>query len=125
MSAPLRSNSWSTSIFVGPPGAGKTLTARWLTSHLNMPLYVLDLTAVMGNLLERSGANLRAVFDYAKRTSCVLLLDAIAKRRSDDSDIGELKRLVPKRALTTSAAGQLRPGALRLFAETSLRVLEA
>lgn len=84
-------------IFVGPPGVGKTLTARWLASQLGMPLYVLDLTAVMSSLLGRSGSNLRAALDFAKRSPCVLLLDeidAIAKRRSDDTDIGELKRLV-------------------------------
>lgn len=40
---------------------------------------------------------MRAALDYAKSTPCVLLLDeidAIAKRRSDEADVGELKRLV-------------------------------
>jgi SpoVK/Ycf46/Vps4 family AAA+-type ATPase len=58
---------------------------------------VLDLTAVMSSLLGKTGTNLRAAFDHAKANSAVLLLDeidAIAKRRSDESDIGELKRLV-------------------------------
>lgn len=84
-------------IFVGKPGLGKTLTARWLAAQLNVPLFVLDLTAVMSSLLGRSGSNLRTALDYSKQTPCVLLLDeidAVAKRRSDDSDIGELKRLV-------------------------------
>lgn len=76
---------------------GKTLTARWLAAKLEVLLYVLDLTAVMSSLLGRSGNNLRTALDFAKRSPCVLLLDeidAIAKRRSDDTDIGELKRLV-------------------------------
>ena len=48
-------------------------------------------------LLGRTGANLRQVLDYAKQTPGVLLLDeldAVAKRRDDDAEIGELKRLV-------------------------------
>lgn len=84
-------------VFVGAPGVGKTITARWIAAQLGVPLFVLDLSAVMSSLLGRSGANLRSALDYAKGTQCVLLLDeldAIAKRRSDDSDIGELKRLV-------------------------------
>lgn len=90
-------NPTRSAIFVGQPGVGKTLTARWVAAKLGVPLYVLDLTAVMSSLLGRSGTNLRAALDFAKRSPCVLLLDeidAIAKRRSDESDVGELKRLV-------------------------------
>ena len=84
-------------ILVGPPGVGKTLSARWIASALGKPLWVLDLTAVMSSLLGKTGNNLRAALDHAKQHAAVLLLDeidAIAKRRSDESDIGELKRLV-------------------------------
>ena len=84
-------------ILVGPPGVGKTLSARWIASALGKPLWVLDLTAVMSSLLGKTGSNLRAALDHAKQHAAVLLLDeidAIAKRRSDESDIGELKRLV-------------------------------
>jgi DNA polymerase III delta prime subunit len=84
-------------ILVGPPGVGKTLSARWIANQLGKALWVLDLTTVMSSLLGKTGSNLRAVFDYAKQNQAVLLLDeidAIAKRRSDESDVGELKRLV-------------------------------
>ncbi len=84
-------------LLTGPPGVGKTLTAKWLASCLKRPLLILDLAAVMSSYLGRTGNNIRYVLDYAKNTECVLLideLDAIAKRRDDNSEIGELKRLV-------------------------------
>lgn len=86
-----------TVIFTGSPGVGKTLAARWLAKSLGLPLATLNLGTVMSSYLGRTGANLRQVLHYAQRIPCVLLLDeidAIAKRRDDQSDIGELKRLV-------------------------------
>lgn len=86
-----------TMLFSGPPGVGKTMAARWLASQIKLPLVSLDLSAVTSSFLGHSGRNVRAVLDYAKSGDCVLLLDefdALAKRRDDDSDIGELKRVV-------------------------------
>jgi hypothetical protein len=86
-----------TVLFSGAPGVGKTLTARWLAWRLGLPLVVLDLAAVVSSYLGSSGRNIKSVLDYAKSGPCVLLLDefdAVAKRRDDESDIGELKRIV-------------------------------
>lgn len=86
-----------TAIFTGPPGVGKSISAAWVASQLNLPLYILDLASVMSSLLGKSGINLRTALEFAKRTPCVILLDeidSIAKSRADDSDVGELKRLV-------------------------------
>lgn len=84
-------------LFCGQPGVGKTMAAHWLAQQLDLPLLTLNLATVMSSYLGKTGNNVRAVFDYAVQRPCVLLLDefdAIAKRRDDDSDVGELKRLV-------------------------------
>ena len=86
-----------TALFTGPPGVGKTMAAKWIARELGKPLLILDLSAVMSSYLGRTGSNLRHVLDYAKSIDCILLLDevdAIAKRRDDTGEIGELKRLV-------------------------------
>jgi SpoVK/Ycf46/Vps4 family AAA+-type ATPase len=86
-----------TLLFTGKPGVGKTLSARWMASRLGKPILTLDLSTVISSFLGRTGANLRHVLDYAKSVDAVLLLDefdAIAKRRGDETELGELKRLV-------------------------------
>ncbi|MGY0461447.1 AAA family ATPase [Kitasatospora sp. cg17-2] len=81
----------------GPPGVGKTMTAQFISSQMKLPLVTVDLAAVMSSYLGRTGRNMRAVLDYAAQNECVLFIDefdALAKKRDDDSDVGELKRLV-------------------------------
>lgn len=86
-----------TALFTGAPGVGKTLAAKWLANTLSLPLYTLNLAAVMSSFLGKTGNNIHQVFEFAAKTPCILLLDefdAIAKRRNDDTEVGELKRLV-------------------------------
>ena len=86
-----------TVLFTGAPGVGKSLAAKWVARELSLSLLTLDLSAVMSSFLGRTGNNVRHVLDYAKSSPCILLLDefdAIAKRRDDANEVGELKRLV-------------------------------
>ena len=90
-------NPTRTVLLTGPPGVGKTMTARYLAAAMNKPLISVDLAAVMSSFLGKTGQNLREVLDYARSNHCVLLLDefdALAKRRDDQTDVGELKRIV-------------------------------
>jgi SpoVK/Ycf46/Vps4 family AAA+-type ATPase len=84
-------------LLCGMPGVGKTYIAHWISYKLNLPIVKLDLATSISSYLGRSGQNVRSIFEYAKENPSVLLLDefdAIAKRRDDSGDLGELKRLV-------------------------------
>jgi SpoVK/Ycf46/Vps4 family AAA+-type ATPase len=84
-------------LLTGLPGTGKSMLARWLAAELNLPLVVQDLATSISSLLGKTGFNLRRTLDYARNRPCVLLLDefdALAKRRDDQSEVGELKRIV-------------------------------
>lgn len=86
-----------TALFVGAPGQGKTLAARWTAWHLGLPLHIVNLASVVSSYLGRTGANLQELMAGASQTPCVLLLDeldCLAKRRGDASDVGEMSRLV-------------------------------
>lgn len=87
----------STAIFTGPPGVGKTMTAQRIARRLGLPMYRLDLAEAIGSHLGETGSNLKAAFSKIRDIPGILFLDeidAIAKTRSDDSDIGEMKRVV-------------------------------
>lgn len=86
-----------TLLLTGDPGVGKTMAARFLAGALRLPLLTIDLAAVVSSFLGRTGQNLRFALEYARSNPCVLLLDefdALAKRRDDPTDVGELKRIV-------------------------------
>ena len=84
-------------LLTGAPGTGKTMLSRWIARELGLPFVALDLSTSISSFLGKTGFNLRRTLDYARSRPCVLLLDefdAIAKRRDDDSEVGELKRIV-------------------------------
>ncbi|WP_281869949.1 AAA family ATPase [Brevibacillus parabrevis] len=84
-------------LLYGPPGVGKTFLTSLLSHKLNLPLITLDLASSISSYLGKTGQNLKKVIDYARSTPSILFLDefdAVAKRRDDPSDLGELKRIV-------------------------------
>lgn len=87
----------SSILLYGEPGVGKTILARYLASLFNMNFATLDMSSSISSYLGKTGSNLKKVIDYAKEKPTLLLLDefdAIAKKRDDSTDLGELKRVV-------------------------------
>lgn len=84
-------------LMYGPPGTGKSRLARHIARELGLELYVARLDGLISSFLGSTAKNIRALFDFAAKTPCVLFLDefdAIAKIRSDSQEMGELKRVV-------------------------------
>src|SRR5580698_8080327 len=84
-------------LIYGPPGTGKSRLARHIAKELGLDLYVARLDGLISSFLGSTSKNIRALFDFAAKTPCVLFLDefdAIAKLRGDSQELGELKRVV-------------------------------
>lgn len=84
-------------LFYGPPGCGKSLTARALGRELTLPVYTVRFDAIVGAFLGQTAQRLRQLFEFASFTPCVLLIDeidALGKRRGNPMDVGELDRIV-------------------------------
>lgn len=86
-----------TFLLYGPPGTGKSRLARHIAQELGLDLYIARLDGLISSFLGSTSKNIRALFDFASKTPCVLFLDefdAIAKLRGDTQELGELKRVV-------------------------------
>ncbi|MDF9841947.1 MULTISPECIES: ATP-binding protein [unclassified Paenibacillus] len=84
-------------LLYGPPGVGKTFLTSLLSHKLGLPLITLDLASSISSYLGKTGQNLKKVIEYAQSAPSILFLDefdAVAKRRDDPGDLGELKRIV-------------------------------
>jgi SpoVK/Ycf46/Vps4 family AAA+-type ATPase len=84
-------------LFCGPPGCGKSLCAEIISSEVQAPLLYIRFDSVISSYLGETAANLRKVFDYAATGRWVAVFDefdAIGKSRTDESEHGELKRVV-------------------------------
>lgn len=84
-------------LLCGPPGCGKTMTAYAIASELGLPVAYVRLDGLVSSYLGQTSTNLRKVFDSVRNQKIILFLDefdAIAKKRDDSNELGELKRVV-------------------------------
>ena len=84
-------------LFYGPPGCGKTLAAKTLAAEIGIPMLYVRFDSLISSYLGETSSNIRKVFEYAKNDSWVIFFDefdAIGRSRSDESEHGEIKRVV-------------------------------
>lgn len=84
-------------LLCGPPGCGKTMTAYAIGQALDLPIAYVRLDGLVSSYLGQTSTNLRKVFDSVRNQKVILFLDefdAIAKKRDDSNELGELKRVV-------------------------------
>lgn len=84
-------------LFCGPPGCGKTMTVEGIANELEIPLLYTRFDSIISSFLGETSSNLRKIFDFANTGEWILFFDefdAIGKSRGNESEHGELKRVV-------------------------------
>ena len=84
-------------LFLGPPGAGKTMTASALAGELHLPLFTIMLEGLITKFMGETAAKLRLVFEAIRQTQGVYLFDefdALGTHRGQSNDVGEIRRVL-------------------------------
>lgn len=82
-------------LFDGPPGTGKTLASKHIARVFGVPLYRLDLGAMMGKYVGESEGNLNAALAQVDEVEpSVIIFDEVEKVFQGTSDSGVTSRLL-------------------------------
>ena len=82
-------------LFDGPPGTGKTMASKYIASILDVPLYRIDLGAMMGRYVGESESNLTGALRTIDHSApCVVLFDEIEKVFQQADDTGVSSRML-------------------------------
>ncbi len=114
-------------LFVGPPGTGKTSTARALSNWFSLPIVEVRLSMITSQYLGETSKNIDKVFELAKRLSpCILLIDEfdfVAKTRTSDEH-GAMKRAVNSLLKAIDEISLVEHGVLLLAATNHPQLLD-
>jgi SpoVK/Ycf46/Vps4 family AAA+-type ATPase len=84
-------------LFIGPPGCGKTMSARVLAGELGIPLFIIRLDGLISRYMGESISKLRLIFDSMNQFRAVYLFDefdSIGTTRTQGNEVGEIKRVL-------------------------------
>lgn len=84
-------------LLIGPPGAGKTMTAAAMAGELKLPLFSVLLDGLLTKFMGETATKLRTVFSAMAATRGIYFFDefdAIGARRSERNDVGEIRRVL-------------------------------
>ncbi len=82
-------------LFFGPPGCGKSFTARALGHDLELPVALVRFEQLIGSWLGQTAQRLQEVFTFARTVPSVVVLDeidALTRSRGRPNDVGEMDR---------------------------------
>ncbi len=79
----------------GQPGVGKTASAMIMAERFDVPLYRLDIAAMLGRYVGDTETRLEAALRQADRNGpCILLLDEVEKLITTEDDSGVMQRVL-------------------------------
>ena len=84
-------------LIIGPPGTGKTMTAKVLAHELRISLHTVQVDRLVTKFMGETSAKLRQIFDFMKEEHGVYFFDefdAIGGDRASDNDVGEMRRVL-------------------------------
>jgi len=84
-------------LLIGPPGTGKTMSARVLAHEVRLPLYTIQVDKVVTKFMGETSAKLRQIFELIQQERGVYLFDefdAIGGERTLENDVGEMRRVL-------------------------------
>ena len=86
-------------ILYGDSGTGKTQLARYIAYRAELPFIYVKFSNLVNSYLGKTQSNIAHVFDYARRTPCVLCFDEIdaigtARGGNGEQEVGEMSRIV-------------------------------
>ncbi|MFQ5615462.1 MAG: AAA family ATPase [Anaerolineales bacterium] len=84
-------------LLVGPPGTGKTMSAKVLAHEVRLPLYTIQVDKLVTKFMGETSAKLRQIFDLIQQEIGIYLFDefdAIGGERTLENDVGEMRRVL-------------------------------